>query len=167
MVETKAAEWPEMLTGPDDPRILPIPDCIDRLRWKCQHDGADALEVSRRVLRELLRGYDNAAKFKDQVADTCKRAEAAEAQLGAGLTTNEALELNETHKRLLRRGRAGRWIGLSDDAGTRTAELVALGQMERGGLVEATKESLPPGPPTLPPRVLTASGLTALANLEE
>jgi len=71
--------------------------------------------------------------------------------------------LTPLHIRLLRRGVTGEWIGLSDNMGVRIGEVVALGELERMGFVEDAKGPFPPGPPSLPPAVITEAGRAALA----
>lgn len=72
------------------------------------------------------------------------------------------LELTETHLRLLRSGVRYQYIGLSDNMGIRTGELVALGELEHAGLVEPTTDELPPGPPSMTPSVITDKGRAVL-----
>ena len=72
------------------------------------------------------------------------------------------LELREIHFRLLARGAQNRWIWLSGNAGIHCGEVVALGQLERAGLVAETKDKLPPGPPSMKPREITLAGRAVL-----
>lgn len=71
------------------------------------------------------------------------------------------------HRELLKRGAANKWIWMSDDAGRHTAEVVALGELKRAGLVEDDLGPFPPGPPSMPPRRITDAGREALASLKE
>ncbi|RWF33750.1 hypothetical protein [Mesorhizobium sp.] len=76
------------------------------------------------------------------------------------------LELSEIHIRLLKRGSRSKWIGLSDNAGIHDGEVCALGELERAGLVRATEDRLPPGPPSMKPYEITDAGRAALAKSE-
>ncbi|TIV45074.1 MAG: hypothetical protein E5V96_13050 [Mesorhizobium sp.] len=76
------------------------------------------------------------------------------------------LELTEIHIRLLKRGSTSKWIGLSDNAGIHDGEVCALGELERAGLVRATEDKLPPGPPSMKPYEITDAGRAALAKSE-
>lgn len=70
--------------------------------------------------------------------------------------------LSPIHVRLLERGARSRWIGLSDNAGVHVGEVVALGELQRAGLVRPTEDELPPGPPSPRPREITDAGRAAL-----
>lgn len=74
-------------------------------------------------------------------------------------------KMGPVHIRLLKRGARFSWIGLTDDMVFRTSELIALGDLERAGLVEVTKDPLPPGPPCFLPRQITEAGRQYLAQL--
>lgn len=75
---------------------------------------------------------------------------------------SEELELRPLHYDLLRRGVTNKWIWLHDDAGMHTAEVVALGQLKRAGLVEDDPGPFPPGPPSMPPKRITDAGRALL-----
>lgn len=71
-------------------------------------------------------------------------------------------ELTPLHIKLLRRGTAGKWIGLSDDMYLHMAEVAALGELRRMGFVEDAKGPFPPGPSKPTPSIITEAGRAAL-----
>lgn len=74
--------------------------------------------------------------------------------------------LTPLHIKLLQRGANGRYIGLSDNAGIRVGEVVALGELHRMGLAEDAPGPFPPGPPSLTPSVITEAGRAALREAD-
>lgn len=72
------------------------------------------------------------------------------------------LTLQPVHITLLKRGANGHPIGLRDEAELHSAEVAALGELERAGFIREDDRPLPPGPPCLPPYIITFFGLLAL-----
>jgi hypothetical protein len=114
-------------------------------------------------------------------APNCNAREGAEALFKAGLLSQshpvdervveapriaDPNNLDPIHTRLLTRGAKSKWIWLSDDAGTHTGEVCALGELRRAGLVKYTEDKLPPGPPSMRPMEITEAGRAALSVKE-
>lgn len=108
------------------------------------------------------------ADFDGAYNSLIELARAALSSLNEAASTGVAppLELTEIHIRLLKRGSTSKWIGLSDNAGIHDGEVCALGELERAGLVRATEDRLPPGPPSMKPYEITDAGRAALAKSE-
>lgn len=76
------------------------------------------------------------------------------------------LTLSPIHIRLLKRGVAGKYISLDNDASVKMTEMAALGELRAAGLARATDDPTPPGPPLPTPYEVTEAGRAALAALE-
>jgi hypothetical protein len=121
---------------------------------------------------ETLASLKEAAAEHGRTVEWCAEAAVSEAAIqykreqderqSARRAAAEPAKLTPLHIKLLQRGAFGRFIGLSDDMGTHVGEVVALGELERMGFVEPTKEPLPPGPPSMTPSVITEAGRAAL-----
>lgn len=74
-------------------------------------------------------------------------------------------ELTPIHIKLLRRGVASKWIGLSDDMAIHMSEVAALGELRRMGFVEDAKGPFPPGPSRPTPSIITEAGRDAITSI--
>lgn len=152
-----------------------------RLR-SCLLDKPEAVEGDlRRAAQALISVYDEQSNVAQRIIvggrsdrELREAGIAALADLRAALSAPadtdaaqpgveaEKLELSDIHIRLLKRGAEYKWIGLADNSSIRMGELAALGELERAGLVQETKDELPPGPPCVKPREITEAGRAAL-----
>lgn len=148
-------------------------EIVERLRRKAYrretwHEPMGAVDVP-------CDADDDGAEEYNANPDGPEAADLIEAQEGEIARLREALEgkvpapnvadpnsLTPAQRRLLERGSRSKWIGLSNDAGVRVGEVVALGELTRAGLARPSDAELPPEPPTPWPYEITEAGRQAI-----